>query len=74
MYLFLVSFLLMAPQGGDGGGSLISTLIMFGIIVGIVYIFIRASRKKQPKIKRVKRKENNIKRIKRKDGDDNSEN
>ncbi len=70
MYLFLVSFLLMAPQGGGGGGSLISTLIMVGIIGGIVYIFIRASRKKQPNIKRVKRKYDNIKHIKRQDGDD----
>lgn len=68
------SFLLMAPQGSGGGGNLISTLIMFSVIAGIVYLFIRSSRKKQSNIKHVKRKEHNIKSIRRNDGDDNTKN
>lgn len=48
----------MAPQGGDGGGQLLSTLIMFGVIGGIIYIVIRAINKKnKPKIKKVKKKQ-----------------
>ncbi len=52
----LFSFLLMAPKDAGGSGSIISTLIMFGIIAGVVYLFNRSSRKKRPNIKRVKRK------------------
>jgi|GEM_PF-6398079 len=56
MYLFFHSFLLMSPQG-EGGGNLISTLILFGLIAGIVYLFFKKIKKKsQPKFKRVIRK------------------
>lgn len=49
--------LAMAPQGGEGGGNLISTLIMFGAIGAIIYLVIRAINKKnKPKIKKVKKK------------------
>ena len=58
-YLLFLVFCLFgcAPQGGEGGGSIIPTIIMFGFIIGIVYLIVRlTNRKKQPKIKRVKRK------------------
>src|SRR3990172_2420011 len=42
----------MAPQGGDGGGSLVSTIIMFGAIFLIFYFMII-----RPKQKRSKEKE-----------------
>lgn len=57
----LFSTLLMAPAPGqDGGGSMISTILMFGAIGVIVYFFIKGLKKnKHPKIKRVKRTPNN---------------
>ncbi len=39
----------MAPQGGDGGGSLISTLIMFGAIFLIFYFMIIRPQQKRAK-------------------------
>jgi len=39
----------MAPQGGDGGGSLISTLIMFGAIFLIFYFMIIRPQQKRSK-------------------------
>jgi preprotein translocase subunit YajC len=36
----LSAFLFMQPQGQDGGGSLMSTLIMFGLIFVIFYFMI----------------------------------
>ena len=39
----------MAPQGGDGGGSLISTLIMFGAIFAIFYFMIIRPQQKRAK-------------------------
>ncbi len=30
----------MAPQGGDGGGSMVSTLVMFAAIIAIFYFMI----------------------------------
>jgi preprotein translocase subunit YajC len=42
----------MAPQGGEGGGGLISTLIMFGAIFLIFYFMII-----RPQQKRAKEKE-----------------
>jgi len=42
----------MAPQGGEGGGSLVSTLIMFGAIFLIFYFMII-----RPQQKRAKEKE-----------------
>ena len=42
----------MAPQGGEGGGGLISTLIMFGAIFLIFYFMII-----RPQQKRTKEKE-----------------
>lgn len=41
--------LAMAPQGGDGGGSLISTLIMFGAIFLIFYFMIIRPQQKRAK-------------------------
>ena len=41
--------LAMAPQGGDGGGSLISTLIMFGAIFAIFYFMIIRPQQKRSK-------------------------
>jgi len=41
--------LAMAPQGGDGGGSLISTLIMFGAIFAIFYFMIIRPQQKRAK-------------------------
>ena len=36
------------PDGSGGGGSLVSTLIMFGLIIGIFYLMIlRPQQKKQ---------------------------
>jgi len=42
----------MAPQGGEGGGGLVSTLIMFGAIFLIFYFMII-----RPQQKRAKEKE-----------------
>lgn len=39
----------MSPQGGDGGGSLISTLIMFGAIFAIFYFMIIRPQQKRAK-------------------------
>ena len=39
----------MAPQGGDGGGSLISTLIMFGAIFAIFFFMIIRPQQKRAK-------------------------
>jgi preprotein translocase subunit YajC len=39
----------MTPQGGDGGGSLISTLIMFGAIFLIFYFMIIRPQQKRAK-------------------------
>jgi preprotein translocase subunit YajC len=39
----------MAPQGGDGGGSLVSTLIMFGAIFLIFYFMIIRPQQKKAK-------------------------
>jgi len=46
-----VNYLLfaMAPQGGDGGGGLISTLIMFGAIFLIFYFMIIRPQQKRAK-------------------------
>ncbi|MCF8240143.1 MAG: preprotein translocase subunit YajC [Melioribacteraceae bacterium] len=41
--------LAMAPQGGDGGGSLVSTLIMFGAIFAIFYFMIIRPQQKKAK-------------------------
>lgn len=41
--------LAMAPQGGDGGGSLISTMIMFGAIFAIFYFMIIRPQQKRAK-------------------------
>lgn len=48
MNLNNLAYILMAPQGQDGGGSGISTLIMFGSIIFIFYFMIyRPQRKRQ---------------------------
>ena len=39
----------MAPQGGDGGGGLVSTLIMFGAIFLIFYFMIIRPQQKKAK-------------------------
>ena len=39
----------MAPQGGEGGGGLISTLIMFGAIFAIFYFMIIRPQQKRAK-------------------------
>lgn len=39
----------MAPQGGEGGGSLVSTLIMFGAIFLIFYFMIIRPQQKKAK-------------------------
>jgi len=41
----------MAPQGGEGGGSLVSTLIMFGAIFLIFYFMIIRPQQKRAKEK-----------------------
>ena len=41
----------MSPQGGEGGGSLISTLIMFGAIFLIFYFMIIRPQQKRSKEK-----------------------
>ena len=41
--------LAMAPQGGDGGGSMVSTLIMFGAIFAIFYFMIIGPQRKKAK-------------------------
>jgi len=41
----------MSPQGGEGGGSLISTLIMFGAIFLIFYFMIIRPQQKRAKEK-----------------------
>jgi preprotein translocase subunit YajC len=40
---------LMAPQGGDGSGSMISTLLMFGLIIVIFYFMIIRPQSKRQK-------------------------
>jgi len=45
-----VNYLLaMAPQGGDGGGSMVSTLIMLGAIFAIFYFMIIRPQQKKAK-------------------------
>jgi len=39
----------MAPQGGSGGGSMVSTLIMFGAIFAIFYFMIIRPQQKRAK-------------------------
>ncbi len=39
----------MAPQGGDGGGSMVSTIIMFGAIFLIFYFMIIRPQQKKAK-------------------------
>lgn len=41
--------LAMAPQGGEGGGSLVSTIIMFGAIFAIFYFMIIRPQQKRAK-------------------------
>lgn len=41
--------LAMAPQGQDGGGSMVSTLIMFGAIFAIFYFMIIRPQQKKAK-------------------------
>lgn len=41
----------MAPQGGEGGGSMVSTLIMFGAIFAIFYFMIIRPQQKRQKEK-----------------------
>ena len=41
--------LAMAPQGGEGGGSMVSTLIMFGAIFAIFYFMIIRPQQKRAK-------------------------
>ena len=41
----------MAPSGGDGGGSMVSTLIMFGAIFAIFYFMIIRPQQKKAKDK-----------------------
>ena len=43
------SLIAMAPQGGDGGGGLVSTLIMFGAIFLIFYFMIIRPQQKKAK-------------------------
>jgi preprotein translocase subunit YajC len=52
----------MAPQGGDGGGSMISTLIMFGAIFAIFYFMII-----RPQQKRAKEREKMLSEVKKGD-------
>jgi len=37
------------PQGGDAGGGMMSTLIMFGLIIGIFYFLILRPQQKRQK-------------------------
>ena len=39
----------MAPQGGDGGGSMISTFVMFAAIIAIFYFMIIRPQSKRQK-------------------------
>ena len=48
MLTSISTIIAMAPQGGDSGGSLISTLIMFGAVILIMYfLMIRPQQKRQ---------------------------
>lgn len=40
---------LMAPQGGDAGGSMVSTLVMFSLIILIFYFMILRPQQKRQK-------------------------
>ena len=42
-------FILMAPQGGDAGGSMVSTLVMFSLIILIFYFMILRPQQKRQK-------------------------
>ncbi len=42
-------FLLMAPQGAEGGGSMVSTLVMFSLIILIFYFMILRPQQKRQK-------------------------
>jgi preprotein translocase subunit YajC len=44
-----IHFLAMAPQGGGQGGSMFSTLIMFGLIILIFYFMILRPQQKRAK-------------------------
>jgi len=39
----------MAPSGGDGGGGMASTLVMFALIIGIFYFMILRPQQKRQK-------------------------
>ena len=39
----------MAPAGGDGGGGIASTLVMFALIIGIFYFMILRPQQKRQK-------------------------
>ncbi len=45
LYLIAMS----PPQGGDAGGGMMSTLIMFGLIIGIFYFLILRPQQKRQK-------------------------
>ncbi|MDR2741442.1 MAG: preprotein translocase subunit YajC [Treponema sp.] len=56
MKSFMLSLLMAAPQGGGeaGGGSFITTLIPFALIIGIFYfLIIRPQNKKQKETQRM---------------------
>ena len=42
-------FAFMTPQGGDAGGSMVSTLVMFGAIIAIFYFMIIRPQSKRQK-------------------------
>lgn len=44
-----LSLALMTPQGGSDGGSMISTLLMFGVIIAIFYFMIIRPQSKRQK-------------------------
>ena len=56
-FVFLLSGCAPQGDGQGGGGGIISTILFYSLIGGIVYFIVRVTkRKKQPKVKRVKRK------------------
>lgn len=59
----MLNLLAMAPQGGEaGGGSMVSTLIMFGVIFAIFYFMII-----RPQQKRTKEREKLLSELKKGD-------
>ena len=49
MHLSIAHLIAMTPQGGQGGGGFLSTIVMFGLIIFIFYFMILRPQQKRQK-------------------------